>query len=1266
MGEYETAESQPQSGLLPNGLLPDEAASMMQVLDSARWSKAEERTAELIECIKPNEPSENQRKAVASYVQQLIAKCFPCQVFTFGSVPLKTYLPDGDIDLTAFSKNQTLKESWAHQVRDMLENEEKNENAEFHVKEVQYIQAEVKIIKCLVENIVVDISFNQLGGLCTLCFLEEVDHKIGNDHLFKRSIILIKAWCYYESRILGAHHGLISTYALETLVLYIFHVFNNSFAGPLEVLYRFLEFFSKFDWDNFCVSLWGPVPISSLPNVTAEAPRKDDGDLLLDKSFLDACGLVYAVFPNGQEHNGPPFTSKHFNVIDPLRVNNNLGRSVSKGNFFRIRSAFAFGAKKLARLLECNSENIHFEVNQFFQNTWERHGNGRRPDAPINGFGQLRLSNHDYLINDISHGLHSDLSQRGNHPLESTSLSSDIALASRTQSQKINVNSSLKTSEQSRREISSHHGVHAENSLRTSKPDSLVNDLQGRFLFARTRSSPELTDTYKEVSSQSRRSKAPESKGQTSAVNLDSIKRQNTKQEKLSRHVIGCSTEDPSVRHNSSHQNPDVAESNSYDDDDSGLIATDEEFASVLATQGMHQEEQDLVNMMASSSGLGFNGQMHIPLNLASGQIPFPLPPGALASMGYFQRNFGGMVPTNIPFLDPHWAASMQFPQGLSPSQLNHYFTSLGLTSSPEGSVEHSNEHSGTLELNRADADNDFWNEHERASIADLELDNGSFEMDQSDDKQQSTSGSYHFVHSSRIGGSGSSSRVQPKSSRESHSSRGDHVESYPHGENRSAELLDERLTGSPTMSSNSLRSRAGSESSWDGLSVKTKSAREKRGRKAPSDVTSVVYATGKAIHENASIQADDDTQLSSSPEIVERGFGPPATGPLHVSRRPMPGLELAQTSESDSLSPIAPVILSHGARFYPTGPPVPFVTMLPIYKFPTERGTSDASTSQFSSEENNEPCQNGDLRNSMRVEEPFEHKFDILNSDFASHWQNLQFGRFCQDPPLPSPLSCPSPVVVPPVYLQGRSPWDGPGRPISPNMNLVSQLMGYGPRILPVASVQAVPNRPTAVYQPYVDEVPRYRGGTGTYLPNPQKVAVRDRHSPNSRKSNYNYDRNDYHHGDREGNWNNSKSRGHGRSQSRNQADKSRSDRTWVSHRHDTPLTYQSQNGPTRPNASQVGSANMAYGMYPITSGGLQSNGQVVMLYPYNQNTAGYVSSADQIEFGSLGPVGHSGVNDLNEGSRSGAGFEEQRFHSSAVQLSSPDQPSSPHFRGS
>ena len=33
---------------------------------------------------------------------------------------------------------------------------------------------QVKLVKCIVQNIVVDISFNQIGGLCTLCFLEKV------------------------------------------------------------------------------------------------------------------------------------------------------------------------------------------------------------------------------------------------------------------------------------------------------------------------------------------------------------------------------------------------------------------------------------------------------------------------------------------------------------------------------------------------------------------------------------------------------------------------------------------------------------------------------------------------------------------------------------------------------------------------------------------------------------------------------------------------------------------------------------------------------------------------------------------------------------------------------------------------------------------------------------------------------------------------------------------------------------------------------------
>jgi len=71
------------SGLLPNSLLLNEVGSGARILDTYRWAMAEERTAELIACIQPNQPSEERRNAVANYVQQLITKCFSCQVGLF-------------------------------------------------------------------------------------------------------------------------------------------------------------------------------------------------------------------------------------------------------------------------------------------------------------------------------------------------------------------------------------------------------------------------------------------------------------------------------------------------------------------------------------------------------------------------------------------------------------------------------------------------------------------------------------------------------------------------------------------------------------------------------------------------------------------------------------------------------------------------------------------------------------------------------------------------------------------------------------------------------------------------------------------------------------------------------------------------------------------------------------------------------------------------------------------------------------------------------
>ena len=196
------------------------------------------------------------------------------------------------------------------------------------------------------------------------------------------------------------------------------------------------------------------------------------------------------------------------------------------------------------------------------------------------------------------------------------------------------------------------------------------------------------------------------------------------------------------------------------------------------------------------------------------------------------------------------------------------------------------------------------------------------------------------------------------------------------------------------------------------------------------------------------------------------------------------------------------------------------------------------------------------------------------------------------------------------------------------------------------------------------------------------QKASVRDRHSSGSRRNNYNYDRSD--HSDREGNWNVAKAKAAGRGNNRSQAEKSRIDRlganesqtgrSWSTYRHDQIASYQGQNGPSQPGSSQTSSVNMAYGTYPLQGGinpsGLTSNGSsvpsVVMLYPYDHNS-GFASPGEQLEFGSLGPMNAVGTNDASQpvdGTHLRRPFEDQRFHRSSAQHSSPDQPSSPHFR--
>ena len=150
----------------------------------------------------------------------------------------------------------------------------------------------------------------------------------------------------------------------------------------------------------------------------------------------------------------------------------------------------------------------------------------------------------------------------------------------------------------------------------------------------------------------------------------------------------------------------------------------------------------------------------------------------------------------------------------------------------------------------------------------------------------------------------------------------------------------------------------------------------------------------------------------------------------------------------------------SSGLTFVPTGPPVPFVVLPYVPRNGDGSGPqlersegihqlpSDIAGQHFSllnDVDQPDSSATSTASCSTMTELSGEHKPDILNSDFVSHWHNLQYGRLCQNARPLGPV--PHPFPVPQMYLQGHAAWDGPGRPPAANVNW-TQMVPPGQRV--------------------------------------------------------------------------------------------------------------------------------------------------------------------------------------------------------------------------
>jgi hypothetical protein len=299
---------------------------------------------EIIQVLMPTEAAILGRYRVFRYVRDLVCSTLGVQLFPTGSLVSHTFLPDGDIDTSAFIA-KTEDDSWFVRVNEVLCMSSFNSTGgypgsknnsfdtlpdmpdmidfssdDISISNVGFVNGDVKKIKITINYISVDISMNQIGALYGQYLIEAIDQFVGKNHLFKRCILLTEAWCKYESpRFTQGGGGMLnggnnniggsgsvssnggggsngpaaagtttgvrfSPWTITVMLIWVFNVKGAEITCPLQALGHFLRIFAGFDWSRHALTVHGPVLASDL-SADETLPARE-GDLFFPEQML--------------------------------------------------------------------------------------------------------------------------------------------------------------------------------------------------------------------------------------------------------------------------------------------------------------------------------------------------------------------------------------------------------------------------------------------------------------------------------------------------------------------------------------------------------------------------------------------------------------------------------------------------------------------------------------------------------------------------------------------------------------------------------------------------------------------------------------------------------------------------------------------------------------------------------------------------------------------------------------------------------------------
>ena len=369
------------------------------------YNKIEELYVDFIlEIIGPTLETENERNINLSIVKGIITKIFEeklpdytTYLLPYGSFPIKAYLNNADIDITIFFESKSEKKVLVELRDDLIkksiiiikeEFERYNKESSFELfSDLKVIDAEIRLLKCKIGSISLDISINNFSGLYKIILINYIENQFKSQfnkknlfsdtsysdkklNIFRRTLLLVKGWFFYEGNLMGSNIGLMASYTLEILVIYVFNMHYEYIYNEFDGFEKFFQIMEKIDWEKNIISLFGifsninfqrklsifnTTILNSKDNKEANEPfwyykdkfnKTDKGfNSFLDNEndlepLLKLNELKKLIHPVNKiignlylKKEGKLINSANFdkiiNILDPINNYNNLGKSIN-------------------------------------------------------------------------------------------------------------------------------------------------------------------------------------------------------------------------------------------------------------------------------------------------------------------------------------------------------------------------------------------------------------------------------------------------------------------------------------------------------------------------------------------------------------------------------------------------------------------------------------------------------------------------------------------------------------------------------------------------------------------------------------------------------------------------------------------------------------------------------------------------------------------------------------------------------------------------